>query len=335
MTSLVTGGAGFLGSHVARELLRCGHEVIVLDDLSGGYMENLPSEARFIRGSVTNDTVVGEIFAADRIDYVFHLAAYAAEGLSHFIRRFNYSNNLLGSVTLINEAVRHQVKCFVFTSSIAVYGEPERLPVTESSPLAPIDPYGVAKLAVEHDLSAAHRLFGLDSIVFRPHNVYGENQNIWDRYRNVVGIFMRQVLNREAITIFGDGEQTRAFSYVEDIAPIIARSVEDRDAYNRTFNVGSDEPTSVNDLAEAVMETMGVRVPVTHLPDRYEVECIYADHEAMKVAFGIRAETSLQDGLERMAMWAASVDARESRRPCEIEVRVGLPSVWSDEEVPA
>jgi UDP-glucose 4-epimerase len=329
--SLVTGGAGFLGSHVAEELLRSGHEVIVLDDLSGGYEENVPRGARFYCGSVTSSAVVEALFATERIDYVFHLAAYAAEGLSHYIRRYNYTNNILGSVTLINEAVRHGVKCFVFTSSVAVYGAHGRLAVTEGSPLLPIDPYGIAKLAVEQDLAAARRLFGMDSIVFRPHNVYGEHQNIWDRYRNVVGIFMRQALGGEPITVFGDGEQERAFSYVGDVAPLIARSVEDSRVYNRVFNVGSGEPITVNELAEAVMGTLGVRVPVTHMPERDEVKYIYASHEEVRAAFGEREEVPLRDGLERMAAWAASVEPRESQRPCEIEIRAGLPPAWSEE----
>ena len=170
MISLVTGGAGFIGSHVAQHCLSAGHDVVVLDDLSGGFRDQVPGGATFIEGSITDAPLVARLFNEYHFDYVYHLAAYAAEGLSHFIRRFNYTNNVVGSVDIINECVKHDVKCLVFTSSIAVYGAGQ-LPMTESMTPAPEDPYGIAKYAVELDLRAAHSMFGLNSIVFRPHNV--------------------------------------------------------------------------------------------------------------------------------------------------------------------
>src|SRR5947209_9334431 len=151
--SLVTGGAGFIGSHVADHLLRLGHRVVVLDDLSGGFIDNVPPDATFVNGSILDEQLVERLFAENEFSYVYHLAAYAAEGLSHFIRRFNYHNNLIGSVNLINEAVNHSVKTFVFTSSIAVYGAAQA-PMTESTLPVPEDPYGISKLAVEQDLRA-------------------------------------------------------------------------------------------------------------------------------------------------------------------------------------
>src|SRR5687767_2844675 len=218
--SLLTGGAGFIGAHVCRELLNLGHKVIVLDDLSGGFRENVPQGAQFVEGSITDHELLDKLFTEHKFDYVYHLAAYAAEGLSHFIRRFNYTNNLIGSVNLINAAVRHECKCFVFTSSIAVYGA-NQVPMEERMTPRPEDPYGVSKYAVELDLKAAHEMFGLNHIIFRPHNVYGENQNIGDRYRNVIGIFMNQIMQGQEMTIFGDGSQTRAFSHIDDLAPHI------------------------------------------------------------------------------------------------------------------
>src|SRR5207237_948578 len=139
----------------------------------------------------------------------------------------------------INEAVRHSCKCFVFTSSIAVYGAAQ-LPMTEEMVPEPEDPYGISKYAVELDLKAAHRMYGLNYVVFRPHNVYGEHQNIGDRYRNVLGIFMNRIMQGQAMPVFGDGNQTRAFSYIGDIAPIIARAPEVAAARREAFNVGAD-----------------------------------------------------------------------------------------------
>jgi UDP-glucose 4-epimerase len=325
--SLVTGGAGFLGAHVASALLARDHEVTALDDLSGGFEGNVPAGSRFVHGSVTDAELVGELFEREGFDYVFHLAAYAAEGLSHFIRRFNYTNNVLGSVTLINEATKHDVRCFVFTSSIAVYG-PEQTPMTEATIPQPEDPYGIAKLAVEQDLRAALRVFGLNHIIFRPHNVYGEYQNIGDRYRNVVGIFMNQLMRGEPLTVFGDGNQTRAFSYVDDVAPYIAQSIDVDEAYNEVFNIGADQPFTVNELARSVIEAMGMDGDIRHLPPRKEVVDAYADHSKARRVFDMRPPVPLQEGLSRMAAWAREVGPRQSEEFGDIEVTEGLPAVW-------
>src|SRR5439155_712575 len=193
--------------------------------------------------------LIEKLFAEHRFDYVYHLAAYAAEGLSHFIRNFNYTNNVVGSANLINESVKTDVKCFVFTSSIAVYGE-LKPPMREDMTPRPVDPYGIAKYAIELDLRAAHEMFGLNYVIFRPHNVYGEHQNIGDKYRNVIGIFMNQIMQDKPLTVFGDGTQTRAFSYIDDVAIPIARSVSIPEAYNQVFNVGGDTPYTVTELAQ-------------------------------------------------------------------------------------
>ncbi|HPQ59878.1 MAG TPA: NAD-dependent epimerase/dehydratase family protein, partial [Flavobacteriales bacterium] len=275
-TSLVTGGAGFMGAHVVKELLDRGHTVVALDDLSGGFADQVDPRATFVEGSITDHALVDRLFEEHGFTYVYHLAAYAAEGLSHFIRRFNYTNNLIGSINLINASVRHGVKCFVFTSSIAVYGALEP-PMREDMVPRPEDPYGVAKLAVEMDLYAARHMFGLDYVVFRPHNVYGEYQNIGDRYRNVVGIFMNQLMQGRPLSVFGDGEQQRAFTYIGDIAPIIARSAETPAAYGEVFNVGADTPYTVNELAGLVMDAMGTKGEVRHLEARNEVVFAFSD----------------------------------------------------------
>src|SRR5271166_5081645 len=269
-SSLVTGGAGFIGSHVAEHLLGIGHRVVVLDDLSGGYRENVPAGAAFVEGSVLDHAMVDSLFREYKFDYVYHLAAYAAEGLSHFIKRFNYNNNVIGSVNLINAAVNHRAKSFVFTSSIAVYGAGQT-PMTEEMIPIPEDSYGIAKLCIEQELRVSHEMFGLNYVIFRPHNVYGEFQNIGDRYRNVIGIFMNQIMQGQPMTIFGDGTQTRAFSYIDDVAPVIAASIARTNSYNQVFNVGADKPYSVNELATVVSAAMGAQSQIKHLDARNEV----------------------------------------------------------------
>jgi UDP-glucose 4-epimerase len=328
--ALVTGGAGFMGSHLAELLVGRGYHVTVLDDLSGGFRENVPAGARFVEGTITDPDLIAKLFAAERYDYVFHLAAYAAEGLSHFIKRFNYENNLIGSVNLINAAVNHDVKCFVFTSSIAVYGA-NQVPMTEEMEPRPEDSYGIAKYAVEQELKVSHEMFGLDYVVFRPHNVYGERQNIGDRYRNVVGIFMNLIMQGKPLAVFGDGEQTRAFTYIQDVAPVMADAPFNSKALNQVFNVGADVPYTVNRLAEVVCQAMGVKPEVAHLEARNEVKHAFSSHDKLHNVFGFTPRFSLEEGVERMARWAKGMGPRRSKLFGEVEILKNMPQSWRNE----
>ena len=329
--SLVTGGAGFIGAHVVNELIGMGHKVVVIDDLSGGFEDHINSKAIFLKGSVYDEVFISKVFEEYKFDYVYHLAAYAAEGLSHFIRRFNYNNNLIGSINLINESIKHKIKCFVFTSSIAVYGAGQ-LPMSEDTAPLPEDPYGVSKYAVELDLRSAHEMFGLNYVVFRPHNVYGEYQNIGDRYRNVIGIFMNQLMQGNPLTLFGDGNQTRAFSYISDVAPYIAQSVSNPEAQNQVFNIGADKEYTINELAQTVMNVMDIKGELRYLPARNEVVNAYSDHSKAKKIFGISegSFTSLETGVKKMATWAREVGARASSTFDNIEITEKLPSIWKE-----
>jgi UDP-glucose 4-epimerase len=326
--ALVTGGAGFIGSHLTDYLIEeLAFDVVVLDDLSGGFRANVHPKATFVEGSIVDSPLVNELFRERRFDYVYHLAAYAAEGLSHFIKRFNYTNNLIGSVNLINASVNHDARCFVFTSSIAVYGT-NRVPLTEDLVPMPEDSYGIAKFAVEQELRISRELFGLDYVIFRPHNVYGERQNLADKYRNVIGIFMNRIMQGEDLIIFGDGEQRRAFTYVKDVIPAIATAVSSCDAYGEVFNVGASCDTSVNDLASRVALAMNASPRLRHVERRQEVTLAYSDHSKLGRFFPTVPETSLDEGLARMARWAKRTTPRKSADFDEIEIAKGLPPVW-------
>jgi UDP-glucose 4-epimerase len=325
--SLVTGGAGFMGSHIIDELIIMGHQVIVLDDLSGGFEHNINSNALFVKGSIVDEYVLDKIFLDYNINYIFHLAAYAAEGLSHFIRKFNYENNLVGSINLINRAVKHEIERFVYTSSIAVYGS-NQTPMVESLTPMPEDPYGISKYAVELDLKAADEMFGLKYTIFRPHNVYGERQNHGDAYRNVLGIFINNIMKGKPMTVFGDGKQTRAFSYIGDIAPHIAQSINFSEAENEIFNIGAEKPYTVLELAEIIAKHMNVKPDIIFLDARNEVVDAYSSHFKARKVFDINADTDIQVGVKKMVDWSKSIGPMDSNKFGNIELDKNMPPSW-------
>lgn len=285
----------------------------------------MPRSARFVKGSILDVALVESLFEQHKFDYVYHLAAYAAENLSHFIKRFNYQNNLVGSVNLINAAVNHAVKCFVFTSSAAVYGDLTTL--REDMNCKPQDSYGISKLAVERELQISYEMFGLQYVIFRPHNVFGEGQNIGDRYRNVVGIFMNQCLKGEAMTVYGDGEQQRSFSHISDVAPIIAQSVE-MQMREAIFNIGGEVPYTVNELAGIIAEEMKVPCRTVYLPERKELRTVCPTHGKLNNLLPTHYPTLLRDGIAMMAAWVKRHGPRESQPFKDIEIRKNLPESW-------
>jgi UDP-glucose 4-epimerase len=326
--ALVTGAAGFIGSHVADHCLALGMDVVATDDLSGGFLDNVPKGATWVQGDLRSRGFVAGLWESHGpFDYVYHLGAYAAEGLSHFIRAYNYTTNLVASMHLLNESIKARARCFVFTSSIAVYGK-NQLPMREDLVPQPEDPYGISKYAVELDLKAAHEMFGIPYVIFRPHNVYGERQNIADRYRNVIGIFMNQILQGTPMTVFGDGLQTRAFSHVDDVAPLIARAPLLPAARNEVFNIGADTPYSILQLAEEVAAAFGRPCAVKHLPPRNEVVHAFSDHTQVRQVFNPRPPIDLRTGIRRMAEWVRARGPAIPVQFADIEIREKLPAGW-------
>jgi UDP-glucose 4-epimerase len=269
---------------------------------------------------------VVELFEEHKPDILLHFAAYAAEGLSPFIRNFNYRNNLICSANLINECIAHDTK-FIFTSSMAVYGEQEP-PFTEDKRPQPIDPYGIAKYAVECDLKLAHEQFGLRYNIVRPHNVLGIYQNIWDKYRNVIGIFIRKTLNGEPILVYGDGEQTRAFSDIKYYMEPFDKLLTDYDG--EIFNIGADKHFTLNEVAQAVQsigKKYGYEVPIEHGEPRHEVKHAYCDHTKAKTMLDFRDGTNLNELIESMFVWAMKQPNRKVKK-MEYEVTKDIYEYW-------
>ena len=324
---LVTGCAGLIGSHFSRHLLARGHSVIGVDDLSGGYIEHVPAGTAFHRIDVTSKDSLDSLFRHEKPDYVYHFSAYAAVGLSPFIRCFNYTTNVVGSANVINACVNHGVKKMVFASSMDVYGTQEA-PFNEEMRPAPEDPYGISKYAVEQDLVAAHRLFGLNYSIVRPHNVFGTHQNIWDRYRNVLGIWIRQILSNQPITIYGDGSQIRSFSdvayYMEPFEALM------RLGDHEIYNVGADRSMTILEAAHrtrSVMAGLGRDISIVHLEPRDEVKVAYCDHAKAKTQLGFNDGTDFNLLVEKMFKWAVQQPLRHVKT-MKYEVEKNLYSFW-------
>ena len=328
MKIFVTGCAGLLGANYTRHLLNNGHEVIGIDDLSGGYKAFIAKgeKFKFIKLNLEKRKKLVELFEEHKPDALLHFAAYAAEGLSPFIRNFNYRNNLICSANLINECINHNTK-FIFTSSMAVYGEQEP-PFTEDKRPQPVDPYGIAKYAVECDLKLAHEQFGLRYNIVRPHNVLGIYQNIWDRYRNVIGIFIRKTLNRQPILVYGDGEQTRAFSDIKYYMEPFDRLLTDCD--NETFNIGADKYFTLNEVAKTVQEIgkkYGYEVPIEYGEPRHEVKHAYCNHDKAKNLLKFKDDTKLEELIDSIFVWAMRQPNRKVKT-MEYEVTKDIYDYW-------
>lgn len=330
MKIFVTGCAGLLGSNYTRHLLNNGHQVIGIDDLSGGYKAFVPKDDnfKFKKINLENRKKIIELFQEHEPEVLLHFAAYAAEGLSPFIRNFNYRNNLICSANLINECINYNTK-MIFTSSMAVYGAQEP-PFTEDKTPQPIDPYGIAKYAVECDLKLAHEQFGLRYNIVRPHNVLGIYQNIWDRYRNVIGIFIRKTLNGQPILVYGDGEQTRAFSDIKYYMEPFDKLLNHYD--NEIFNIGADKYFTLNEVAETVQKIgkrYGYDVPIEHGEPRHEVKHAYCDHTKAKSMLEFKDETNLEELIESMFVWAMKQPNRKVKN-MNYEVEKNIYDYWKE-----
>ena len=328
MKIFVTGSAGLLGANYSRHLLKNGHEVVGIDNLSGGYKSFLPKEDNFtfVKMNLENQKKVVELFKTHKPEVVFHFAAYAAEGLSPFIRNFNYRNNLIPSVNLINECINHDAK-IIFTSSMAVYGD-QRSPFTEELTPIPMDPYGIAKYSVEQDLEVASQQFDLRYNIVRPHNVLGVYQNIWDKYRNVIGIFIRRVLNGQPMIVFGDGEQTRAFSDIKYYMEPFDKLIDNHDG--ETFNIGADKYFTLNEVAKTVQmigRKHGYDVPIEHGESRHEVKHAYCDHTKAKNMLEFKDKTNLEQLIEDMFVWAKSEPNRKLKN-MDYEITKNIYEYW-------
>lgn len=327
---LITGVAGLLGSKLADWIIENKKEytVIGIDNLFGGYIENINKEVIFFNRDLSKDDI-SDIFKEYKIDYVFHFAAYAAEGLSPFMRKFNWYNNSVSTANIINECIENDIKRLIYTSSMSIYGHGDMKlnRFDENDIPCPIDPYGISKYACEMDIRVAGEQHGLDWCIIRPHNIYGEKQNIWDKYRNVLGIWMYQILNNLPITIYGDGEQTRAFTYIDDNLEPLWNAAIFPNASKEIINLGGIKEYTINEAVHILEEITGYH-NISYRESRHEVKWAVPTYQKSIDILKFEHKTDLKEGLEKMWNWAKTQPNRKQYIWENYEINKGIYSYW-------
>lgn len=321
-----------MGSHLVDLLIAEGHDVVTVDNLSGGFRRNINPKAKFIRGDLQDKKICDR--AVKEIDIIYHLAAHAAEGQSIFCPVYNAKANYIGFLQLIQSAINAGVKTFVHTSSMSVYGRQSELPIGEDQPLRPKDPYGIVKAAIEGVLHTYQEVFGLNTVIIRPHNVYGERQNLADPYRNVIGIFMNRILHDRPPIIYGDGLQSRAFTYIDDCTPYIAKAAFTKEAYGEAINIGNEKPITIKELVDLLLKIMDSKLEPIYAPERpLDVKHAYCSSEKAKRTLGYKTATPIEEGLARMARWARSLGPQHFKYWKRLEISRNAPEVWTEKRL--
>jgi len=302
MKALVTGGAGFIGSNLVRLLAEQSHDVVVLDNLSSGHLENLEgfSRVKFIEGDIRDAAVLDK--AMEGVDVVFHLAASVGNRRSLENPLLDSDVNVLGTLRLLESARKRKVNKFVYSSSAAIFGELKYLPIDEDHPLEPDTPYGVSKLAGEKHAMCYSKVYDMDIICLRYFNVYGPNQR-YDAYGNVISIFANRLSRYQPLVIYGDGEQTRDFVHVWDVAQANLLAAQSA-GVRGVFNVGSGVPTTINRLATIIQEATAIRVGVEYQPPRKgDVLHSLSNISAARSKLGYESRIDLTEGIKGYMSW--------------------------------
>jgi len=323
---LITGSAGFMGSHLVDGLLNKGFKnVYGLDDLSGGYMDNVNPKSHFTILDLRKREKLEQYIEKVKPQIIFHLAADATEGRSQFTPISCTERNYLAYLNLLVPAIKHGVEKIILTSSMSVYGS-QKPPFTEDMFRLPDDIYGISKSAMERATEILSKVHGFKYVIIRPHNVYGPGQNLSDPYRNVIAIFINCLLNNRNFYIYGDGEQKRAFSYIDDFTPYIIKAAFIKEAEGKIFNIGPVQEVTINELADIVLKTFfpaGIpsKLIPKHLPPRpLEVKEAWCTVDKAKRILGYKTTLTLADGVRRMIAWARKKGPQEFHYLDDLEI---------------
>jgi len=325
---LITGCLGLLGNHFSRYLLDKDYQIIGIDDCSGGFLDYLDPRVKFYKLDLADSKALNEIFKHEKPDFVVHFAAYASEGLSDYIKNYNYINNVICSVNVINCCINHNIKKILFSSSMAVNGNGSP-PFKESDEPNPIDSYGIAKLTIEKELKITYEKFGLKYSIIRPHNVISPIfQNYSDSYRNVLAIWANSVLSNRPITVFGDGQQKRAFSDVKFLLSPMEQLLYFYDG--EIFNLGSDSPITILDAAKIMQREanhLQYYSEIVLLENRTEAKFAFSDHTKAKKMLNFFDNTNLEQVIKELLLWIKSQPKRHSKK-MQYETEKNLYSFW-------
>jgi len=334
---LVTGSAGFIGSHVFDQLCEQGHDVYGIDDLSGGFLRNVSKKEKFSELDLRDRKKVEKYISDLKPEIIFHLAADATEGRSQFTPFSAVDRNLVAYMNLLVPAIKNGLEKMILTSSMSVYGA-QQTPFQEDMITQPEDIYGISKASMEQSTKVMANVYGFKYVIIRPHNVYGRRQNLSDPYRNVVGIFINRLLQEKNFYIYGDGEQKRAFSHIDDVAPIMVEMAFSQKCENKIINLGSEEPSTLNELSKIILEEFfgSSEIPEKfkseHLPDRpQEVKYAYCEHEVARELLNFKPRVNLREGIKDMIEWAKEVGSQEFHYLSKLELdHPDVPKTWKD-----
>lgn len=310
---LVTGSAGFIGSHLFDYLAAQGHQVYGLDDLSGGFLRNISDQKKFTKLDLRDRQKTAAFLSKLKPDLIFHLAADATEGRSQFTPFSALDRNLAAYYNLLIPAIKNGLKKMLLVSSMSIYGK-QKAPFSEEAYPRPEDIYGISKAAMEESTKILSKVYGFKYTIIRPNNTYGPRQNLSDPYRNVVSIFINRLLQGKNFYIYGNGLQKRAFSYIDDIVPSMATAALNKVGDGQTFNLGIDRPITLNQLATTVLRShFGTKkhppaFSPSFLPDRpQEVKYAYCQHTKAKQLLNFEAQTDIATGVAKTIAWAKTL----------------------------
>ncbi len=307
---LVTGSAGFIGSHLYDRLFDAGHEVYGVDDLSGGFLRNVSQKKYFTKLDLRDRSKTAAFINKLKPEVIFHLAADATEGRSQFTPFSAVDRNLGAYMNLLVPAIKNGMKKMILTSSMSVYGA-QQVPFDEKMEPLPEDIYGISKAAMEKTTMVMANVYGFKYVIIRPHNVYGPRQNLSDPYRNVVGIFINRLLQGKNFYLYGDGLQKRAFSHIDDVVPAMIKAGFNKHVEGLAINIGSNSPVTLNHLADVILSEYFSGGPVpkkfkpSYLPARpQEVKYAYCSHKIAEKFLNFKPKTDLSRGVRAMIDWA-------------------------------